>query len=54
MTEIQDPQNHLQFQLSLLRLTRHKSHADDCEPNSESQDEEDVRAAITLIAQSMP
>ena len=51
MTEIQDLQSHLQFQLSLLRLTMHQDQAD--EFNSEIQDEEHLLSAVNRIAQAM-
>jgi hypothetical protein len=53
MTEIQDLQSHLQFQLSLLRLTMHQDEADKTEFNSEIQDEEHLLTAVNRIAEAM-
>jgi hypothetical protein len=54
MTQIQDLQSHLQFQLSLLRLTTtHDAAADTSDSHSDAQEEEHVLSAINRIAQAM-
>jgi hypothetical protein len=55
MTEIQNLQSHLQFQLSLLRLTMtHDQTVDISESHSEIQEEVELLTAINRIAQAMP
>jgi hypothetical protein len=53
MTEIQNLQSHLQFQLSLLRLTMTQDKAvDSSGSHSDIQDEVELLTAIKRIAQA--